>query len=170
MILHAKAPEKPAGILIDSGTGKRIPFGITVDLSTGEYEHYAASPDGKSILCSDYALKRPIRLRGKAVGKLSLVPLDHAAQLGAPAPPRVYSPIAPISQGEIVEGLQMYEQVHSQVWQFRGESRRCAKSRFADKLRQSSFLDHYILGRTTRAASDHQRGPKASPPGSTGIQ
>ena len=169
MILNAKR-DGTKGILVDTGTGKRIPFAISANFEDGTYEHWVASADGRSILCADDAMKKPMRTSGKAVGKLVVVPLDQAEHLGAPAPPRVYSPIAPISQGEIKAGIDMYREVNVQVDQFRGLSRKCAESKFAEKLRKSSFLDHYIVGRSYATTDHRQRQPQTSPPGNSFLR
>jgi len=48
MIIDAKAPEKPAGVVVDTGTGRRIPFVRKYDTETGEYEAIEATADGKN--------------------------------------------------------------------------------------------------------------------------
>lgn len=57
MILDAKCGKR--GVLVDGETGKRIPFARWANTETGEYEAFAATPDG----C--YMLKPARVIRGR---------------------------------------------------------------------------------------------------------
>jgi len=115
------------------------------DTETGEYEYLQPAPNGVDVLCDE--LDQPIVVKGKAKGKLELVPLDGAAQFGFRLPQRVKSPIQPMTVEQKIDGLDTYKRVYTQVWQWRGESRRCVDTRWADYLAQSDFLDCFVLKR-----------------------
>ncbi len=147
MILDARSKEKPAGVLVDLGTGLRIPFARKVDFERGTYEHLVPAPNGVDVLVDEYG--KPLVRQGRAVGRLELVPLDKAATIGAAPPPqKVYSPIEPLSADQKIDGLEQYKRVYVEVWQWRGESRKCADERFhAEFLRKNSFLDAFVIRR-----------------------
>lgn len=147
MILDARAPEKPGGVLVDRGTGKAIRFARKFDTATGEWEAFQVAPDGESILCTED--HTPIVIRGKAVGKLELVPLEKAHVFGLKEKQeRVFSPIQPMSADQKLDGLEQYKAIYTKVWnEMRGESRRCVDDRWAQFLEKSDFLDSFILKR-----------------------
>ncbi len=147
MILDARAPEKPAGILIDTGTNRRIPYARTVDFDNNTYEALATAPNGIDYLCDERM--QLVILKGKAVGQLKLVPLDHAEQLGVKKEPeKVSSPIQPLSADIKLQGLESYKEVYFKVWNgIRGESNRCVASRFDEYLKKSDFLDTFCVRR-----------------------
>ena len=147
MLLDARQPEKPAGVLIDTGTGKRIPFARKVDYDTGDYEYLAPAPNGTDIMVDPYT-RAPVVRRGKAVGRLELVPFDKAAAIGCGPPKKVPCRIEPLTKDEKIAGLEQYKKVYIEVWQgIRGESRRCVEERFTDYLgaEAMAFLDCFRL-------------------------
>lgn len=147
MILDARMPEKPAGVLIDHGTGRRIPFARTVDFSTGEYTYLCPAPNGVDILVDPYT-RRPFVRKGKAVGRLELVPFEKAAAIGCKAPEKVESNIQPMSPDERIEGMRQYQRCFMDVEKWRGNSRRVIDTKFEEFCKQSSFLDSFVIRRT----------------------
>lgn len=146
MILDARSPEKPAGVLIDTGTGKRIPFARNVNFVTGEYEYLAPAPNGVDILVEPYS-RRPIVRKGKAVGKLELVPFQRAVSLGCAAPKRVVSVIQPMTKDEKIAGLEQYKKLFYDVWRWRGDAARSVDPRWEEYLMNTDFLDCVVLKR-----------------------
>lgn len=149
---------KPEGVVIDTGTGKRIPFVRWCDLETGEYEAIRATADGQ-----DYALTEDARLsiiRDKAVGKLKIVSTKEAALLGHKPKP-VVSPITPVTKEQKLEGLRQYkEMAFVPVRRWRGESRRSAEQSFERVLAEykdedfgADLFDFMLLRRTTVSTS-----------------
>lgn len=122
-----------AGILIDRGTGRRIPLARWFDEETGEWEAFAEAPNG-AVRCDEQG--RPILRRGRAVGRLELVPLGKAKLLPGPPP----TPAA--------EGLASYQRLYFEVWQWRGEAQRCVNGRWIDFLKQNEFLDAFVIRRS----------------------
>jgi hypothetical protein len=51
------------GVLVEADTGRRIPFARKADLDTGEWEAWAATPDGKSVALPRRLLRGRCRLR-----------------------------------------------------------------------------------------------------------
>lgn len=156
MILDAKAPEKPAGIVVDTGTGKRIPFVRKFDTDTGEYEAFCPTADGKDILLDEHW--KPILLKGKAIGKLVMVPMDQASLLGAEPPQKKQSPIQPLSPEQKLDGLEQYKKVFFEVWSYKGQSKRCTNDRwdnYLSTLRDNSFLDAFVIRRRTMPVTQH---------------
>lgn len=130
-----------AGVVIDHGTGQRIPFVRWYDSDTGEYEAIRVASNGVDYACDDKW--KPITYRAKAVGRLELVPWNDAVKVGLiPEPKKVKD-----ERPNIREGLETYQKLFVEVWQFRGESRRVVDERFDTYLRQNNFLDHLILRR-----------------------
>lgn len=144
---------KLAGVLIDTGTGKRIPFARRFDPETGEYEHFVPAPNGVDILVDDRFV--PFIRRGKAVGRLELVPLDDARLLGSDCKPKkVQGTILPLSRDEKVAGLETYKRVYVQVWsELRGEARKTVDSKWEDFLRNNDFLDEFLIPLTKKTVS-----------------
>lgn len=151
MLLDARTPEKPAGILIDKGTGRRIPFARTVDFDKGTYEALQATADGKDYLCDD---NNPIVVRGRAVGELELVPIENASSLGVEPPKKVNGTILPMTADQRIEGLHQYKRIFSLVWNQRGEAMRCVNDRFEEYLRTTTFLDCFVLKRRSVKAGE----------------
>lgn len=139
------AQMKPAGVLIDTGTGKRIPFAVWADMETGEYEALTPAPNGVDYHC-DLETGEPLRYRGRARGRLELVSAEGARDL-APPPRKVTGVIEPMSPEQKRHGVEQYKRVYFEVWQFRGESKRVVDTRFADYLAKSNFLDAFVLRR-----------------------
>lgn len=131
MRLDARSPNKPAGVLVDRGTGKRIPFARWFDDETGEYEALQATADGKDILCEEDG--SPIVVRGRAVGRLELVPVAGAAPIGQRPPKRVDG------------GTEVYKKLYFDVWALRGESKRCTSVRFEEYIKKAKFLDDFMV-------------------------
>lgn len=147
MLLDARAPEKPGGVLVDHGTGKAIRFARKFDTDTGQWEAFAVAPDGESILCTED--HKPIVIRGRAVGRLELVPLEKAHVFGLKDKPELkHSPIRPMDASQKRDGLEQYKALYVKVWnEMRGESRRCVDDRWEAFLRTSDFMDDFILRR-----------------------
>lgn len=155
MLLDAKKPtdapvpvnrqRRPAGVLVDLGTMKRIPFPKKWDVERGEVEYMVPAANGVDVLIDPYT-QQPYVRKYKAVGKLVLEPLDKADKMGVGAPKKVVSHIEPMTPEEKVEGLREYQRLYFQVWNgFRGEAAKCVNDRFGDWLSQNSFLDAFVL-------------------------
>lgn len=139
----------PAGVLVDQGTGKRIPFPRKVDMETGEVEYLVPAANGVDVLIDPYT-QQPYVRKYKAVGKLVLVPMDKADKLGVPAPRKVVSEIQPMTPEEKVEGLRQYKKLYFDVWNgLRGEARKCTNERFGEYLVKNHFLDSWVLKSVT---------------------
>lgn len=139
---------KPAGVLVDGGTNRRIPFAIKADLSSGYYEYLVPAPDGRNVLVDELA--RPIVRQGRAVGKLVLEPIGKAAALGLYKEPskKVYSPLQPMTKDEKVAGLEQYKEVYIKVWnELRQVDRREVDAKWAQYLSTNKFLDCMVLKR-----------------------
>lgn len=148
MILHAKQPEKPRGVLVDKGTGRRIPFARSCNMETGEYEAFQPTADGTDIIV-DAQDRKPIVVKGKAVGKLELVPLERAHQFGRKKPELVKSDIQPMTADEKREGLEQYKGVFIKVWaEARGEARKTVDHRWGEFIQKNSFLDAFVIRRS----------------------
>lgn len=139
-MIDARSPLKPGGVLLDHGTGKRIPFARCFDPETGTYEAFAPAPNGKDILCDDD--DKPIVIKGKSKGRLELIPLGSAAVIGYKPPERVRK-----TDIDKSAGLQIYKQAYFETWQWRGEAKRCVADRWDSFLAQNDFLDMYVLRR-----------------------
>lgn len=164
MLLDARQPEKPSGILVDHGTGKRIFKPRRVDFSSGEYEAFAAAPNGKDILVGDD--DRPVVVRGKSVGRLELVPIGSAHQFGVEKPKLTKSDVQPLSADQCLEGLEQYKKVYREVWCWRGESNRCVDDRWHQFLKTNDFLDSFMLRRRKPSETSTSSGvsTKCQPP------
>jgi hypothetical protein len=136
-----------AGVLIDRGTGRRIPFAVWFDPETGDYEHFQPAANGVDMACDEDW--NPIRVRGRAKGKLELVPLGEAAKVGWKEPAKVRETIK-LTNEDREAGLEQYKKVYVHVWQDRGEARRIVDDRWEEYLRKSSFFDDLILKRLKR--------------------
>lgn len=140
---------RPAGVLVDQGTGKRIPFPRVVDTENGYVEYLVPAANGVDVLIDAYT-QQPYVRKYKAVGKLVLLPMAQADKLGVPPPKKVESVIEPMRPEEKVEGLRQYKKLYLEVWNgFRGEAVKCVNDRFAEYLKQNSFLDAFVLAKTT---------------------
>ena len=153
MIVDARETRSP-GVVIDTGTGKRIPFVRKADFETGEYEALAVAPNGVDYLADEDG--KVVVVRGRAVGKLELVPLERAKDLGR-KPVKVESPIEPMTADEKREGLDQYRRTYFDVWRWRGEADRCVHSRWEEFLQQNDFLDCFVLKRTFNAEGTAKR-------------
>lgn len=138
--MRVHADSGAAGILVDLGTGRRIPFAVWFDTETGDYEAHEATADGRSMLAAEDCVTPLGTFRGRAVGQLKLVPMENAKLLGATPTPRA-------KRVEKAEGLERYKRVYFEVWQFRGEAKRTATSRWADYLLRDGFLDDLVIRR-----------------------
>lgn len=145
MRLSHDSPGRPGGIVVDRGTGKRIPFVRWFDAETGEYEAFQPTADGLHYWCEEDCVT-PIVVRGRAVGRLELVPIEQAHAFGVVEPEKKQSAVQP---GTIdrVAGLEVYKKVYSEVWRWRGESRRVVADRWDEFLTKNDFLDCFILKR-----------------------
>jgi len=143
MQLDARQPEKPAGILIDHGTGRRIPFARWFDSQTGQFEAFVMASNGVDIACDENY--RPLVIKGKAVGRLELIPIGNAAQFGFEEPKKVIE--QPLTVEQKQEGLDQYKKLYLTVWRWRGESGRVALTRWEEFLQQNDFLDHLVIKR-----------------------
>lgn len=155
MILEATQKEQPAGILIDTGTNKRIPFARKANFDTGEYEAFAVAPDGESILADEQW--KPVIIKGRAVGKLQLVPFNDAAQFGWKPPQLKQSPIQTLPADLKLDGLERYKKAYFEVWNgHRQEAKKCVADRWDNKLdtlKGLEFLDTFVLKRRTLGVS-----------------
>lgn len=147
MILDARQPERPAGVLYDHGTGKRVPFARKVDFETGEYEAIVPSPDGQNYSCDEDGSLRIVR--GHAVGKLELVPFEQAKHLGRmPKPERWASAIEPMTADQKRDGLRQYQEVFVKVnREVRHKTKAKVEDEWARFLRDNSFLDEFVIKR-----------------------
>ena len=157
MILDAKSPTnapvpvnskgRPAGVLVDLGTMKRIPFPRKVDMETGEVEYLVPAANGVDVLVDPYT-RAPYVRKYRAVGKLVLEPMAKANRMGVAPPQKVESVIQPMTKEEKVAGLEQYKVIYHKVWnEMRGESRRCVDARFQDYLTRTGvmgFLDQFM--------------------------
>lgn len=157
MLLDAKKPTSapvptnkqghPAGVLVDTGTMKRIPFPRKVDMATGEVEYLVPAANGVDVLVDPYT-RAPYVRKYKAVGKLVLEPYAKADKLGVPPPRKVEGEVQPMTAGEKVAGLEQYKTVYFKVWnEMRHEARRCVDGRWEDYLTKSGamdFLDQFV--------------------------
>lgn len=143
------AKDGVGGVLFDHGTGKRIPFARRFDPLTGEWEGYWPAPNGVDVLGDDCG--QPIVRRGKAKGKLELIPMGKAAALGqAPVKPQVQQrAVRPMTKDEQLDGLETYKKAYQEVWHgFRGEAKRCVQDRWQEFLAKSDMFDSFILAKT----------------------
>jgi len=124
------------GILVDRGPNRRIPLARWYDPATGEYEAFVEGPGGTVRRGDD---GQPQVVRGRAQGKLELVPLGSAWQ---PAPPPAPKGTPP------AEGLAQYQRVYFEVWNRRGEAKKCIRDRWQEFLRQNDFLDAFVIRRS----------------------
>ncbi len=146
MLLQATQKEKPAGVLIDRGTGKRIPLAFKADMDTGEWEAHVPAPNGTDIQADE--LHRPMTCKGRAVGKLELVSMEGAEHFGVKPPQLVDSPVVVITKDMKLAGLDSYKRTYFQVWNnFRGEAQKCVNDRFSDYLKKNQFLDTFCIRR-----------------------
>lgn len=157
MLLDAKKPTDapvpvnskglPAGVLVDLGTMKRIPFPRKVDMDTGEVEYLVPTANGTDVLVDPYT-RAPYVRKYKAVGKLVLEPYHKADKLGVPPPRKIEGIVLPMTKEEKVAGLEEYKKVYFKVWNgMRSESLRCVDDRFGDYLRKTGamdFLDQFM--------------------------
>lgn len=147
MIVHCKSGQ--AGVLIDRGTGKRIPLAIWFDNEAGEYEAFQLASNGVDM-AADVDWK-PIRYKAKAVGLLELVPLGEAHIFGWKEPQLVREPkVVKLSPDQREAGLQQYREVYTKVWQWRGESRKAVDGRWEEYLTKNTFFDDLVLTRLRR--------------------
>jgi hypothetical protein len=123
------------GVLIDRGTGRRIPLARWYDPETGEYEAFAEGPGG-TVRLDDKG--QPVIVRGRAVGRLELVPQGSAWSPPKPPAPTVTPP---------AEGLVQYQRVYFEVWNRRGEARKCIQGRWREFLQKNDFLDTFVIRR-----------------------
>ena len=138
---------RPAGVLVDLGTGKRIPFPRKVDMATGDVEYLVPAANGVDVLVDPYT-RAPYVRKYKAVGKLELVPMGRADKLGIKPPQKVESPILPMTKEEKVAGLEQYRSLYFKVWnEIRGDSSRVVDTRWEDYLKTNTFLDDFVLKR-----------------------
>ena len=129
-------------MLFDHGTRKCIPFAVWFDAETGEYEHLQAASNGIDI-AGDEGL-RPIHVKGKAVGKLELLSLEKAHELGWREPAVVHERVK-LTDAQRQAGLEQYKKVYVHVWQTRGDARKIVDERWAEYLRKNSFFDDLAL-------------------------
>lgn len=155
MLLDANAPARPAGVLVDHGTGKRIPYARKANLETGEYEAFVLAPNGTDILCDEN--RQPIVRKGQAVGRLELVPFGDARLLGTDLQPKVSEfLVQPMGKDEKIAGLETYKRCFVQVFnELRGEARKTVDSRWEDFLKTNDFLDEFVI---TTKRSTHVKG------------
>ena len=133
-----------AGVLVDRGTGQRIPFARWFDTDTGDYEAYD-TPDGRDILRDELGV--PQTKRGRAVGKLELLTMQDAVDLRLlVTTPKIAKTI------DNAAGLEQYKRVYFDVWQWRGEARRCVNDHWSEYLAQSDFLDDLVIRRKSKEA------------------
>ena len=148
MILDSREQKTVPSVVIDTGTGKRIPKVVWFDSLTGEYEYLVLAPNGHDMLMDEYG--KTISRRGRAVGKLELVPIEQAANLGQfkLPPKKVHSPIQPLSKDEKIAGLECYKDVYITVWQdVKRVDRETVNQKWLDYLRKTPFLDSFVLRR-----------------------
>jgi hypothetical protein len=141
MIQHCNSGA--AGVLFDHGANAPIRFAVWFDAETGAYEALKVASNGVDIACdSDY---KAIRYRGRAKGRLELVPFGDARLLGR-VPVKTKEEIAtPLPQGAKEQGLDDYKRLYFTVWNQRGESLKCIDDRWLAFLKENSFLDHLCL-------------------------
>jgi hypothetical protein len=148
VILDSRKQKSLAGVVIDTGTNRRIPKVIWFDVTTGDYEQHLVAPNGHDVLMDEWG--KPIVRRGRAVGKLELVPIDQAANIGVfrRPPEKVHQAVQPLSKDEKVAGLEMYKEVYVKVnHEFRRLDRKTVESKWVEYLRKSPFLDNLCLRR-----------------------
>lgn len=152
MILDSRVPVPgtkvpPAGVVYDHGRACRVPFVIWFD-SEGNYEQHIPAPNGVDVICEP-GTHRPYVRRGKAVGRLELLPFGKAELLGpnVEPPKRVEQTVQPLTKDEKVAGMQEYQKLFSTVWRWRGESDKAVNQRWLDYLRDSEFLGEFVLKR-----------------------
>jgi hypothetical protein len=148
MILDSRKQKDTSGVVIDTGTGKRVPKVIWFDVTTGDYECHVPAPNGHDVLMDEFA--QPIIRRGSAVGKLELIPLDQAANLGQfkVPPKKVHQTVQPLSKDEKVAGLELYKDVYITVWQdIRKVDKKTVNEKWLAYLRNTPFLDSLVLRR-----------------------
>jgi hypothetical protein len=144
-----------AGVLYDHGAHKPIRFAIWYDVATGEYEAWQVASNGKDIACDKRY--RGIKYRGKAKGRLELIPLNAATPVLGPEPEKrldlLSSRRLSIQQRE--QGVEDYRRLYGEVWGHRGEAHRCIDERWLAWVQKSSFLDSLIIkkGRSIRVGT-----------------
>lgn len=138
-IVHSK--DGQAGVLLDHGTGKAIRFAVWYDAESGDYEAIHIASNGVDMACDeDYKL---LRYQGKAVGKLELIPLNRASDLGV-EPQKVIEPERlTVQQKE--QGIEDYRKLYYGVWGKRGYAPKTVDSKWVDFVSKSSFLDSLII-------------------------
>lgn len=155
MILDARSPSRPAGTLIDTGTGQPILHAYYAEVGEvgGRWEAYATTigPDGVAVMqLDDHG--QPVIIRGRARGTLVLRPHDGAHVFAAELKAARRSPVT-ISPAAKYDGVEQYGRACIEIWRRRGDSRRCAGERFDDYVAQTlgplDWLDAYIVRRRT---------------------
>ena len=148
MILDSRKQKSLSGVVIDTGTGRRIPKVIWFDSTTGDYEYHVPAPNGHDVLIDEYGAV--VVRRGRAIGKLELIPLDQAANIGQfKVPPKqVHQTVQPLSKDEKIAGLECYKDVYISVWQdVKRVDRETVNQKWLDYLRKTPFLDSFVLRR-----------------------
>lgn len=130
-----------AGVLFDRGTGRAIRFARWFDAETGEYEAIRVASNGVDMACDDDY--KVLRYRGKAVGRLELVPLSRGALLGV-EPEKKVEPMR-LTVQEKEQGVEDYRKLYYGVWGRREEAKRSIDERWVRFVQGSSFLDGLIL-------------------------
>lgn len=149
MILDAQTPQKPAGVVFDHGTGKRIPFVIRCDFATGDYEAHVPAPNGMDVIVDPYT-RRPVVRKGKAVGRLELIPFGKTHKMGVAPPKKVVAAVQPMTKDEKIAGMDQYKKCYFEVWRWRGDSERVVMNKWIEELKQSDFMDCFVLQKTMK--------------------
>ena len=146
MLLPVNKKGLPAGVLIDHGNGRRIPFARRVNFATGEYEHLVPSPDGHDVMIDPITRKTLVR-RGKALGRLELAEMGKAKLLGPGASPPKPVPcsIEVVTEDQIKQGREQYGELFRWARRFWGESKRAANDSWEEFMRSSDLMTGYLL-------------------------
>ncbi len=143
--LDCNDPKAPKDVVVvDEGTGKRVPFVTKLDTATGDYEALAPAPNGVDVLSDGKG--GVIKVVGRLQGQAKLVPVDGAAPFGYRKPEPVESLIKPLSAEAKQAGMESYQKLHRTVWHdMRGCSKRETLGKFEEYLATNGFLDDFVL-------------------------
>lgn len=142
----------PSGVVFDHGTGKRIPFVTWFDAETGEYEQHIPAANGVDVLVHPIT-RIPYRRKGKATGRLELIPITQAHLFNAAPPQKVVQRIQTITYDQKLEGMKQYKSLFYKVEEIRGNSQRVTNGKWDDFLLNNSFLDDFVLRRHTHTTT-----------------
>jgi hypothetical protein len=133
----SKIPVEKA-VIVDTGTGQRIPFVYKADFTTGEYWAWKSANEGRDYACKADCTT-PISVHGFAKGRLKAEPLDGEGKMLLPSP-------EPKKVVDVKAQVHVFKEICKKVWHDYGkESKRCIDQRWLDLVKSDPFLDSLLL-------------------------